>query len=143
MSSSKLDPYPFPQAIFVNKIVEFGEVYLVNDRLVSIPDADRVQDGRSFHETRRVVIVQNNTNTNYTTFPVVLVAPLTSRIETKRRYDIELFPEEEEAINKPVLIRLGLIQPILRADLGECLGTLTRPKQAEIMQAIKEIFGIE
>lgn len=141
MSSSELDPYPFPQAIFVNREVEFGEVYLVNDHLISIPDADRVQGERIFHKKRRVVIVQND-RTNYTTFPTVLIAPLTSRTDTKRRHDIELFPEEEEAISKPVLVRLKLIQPILRADLGDCLGVLSRSKQAEIMQAILEIFGV-
>ncbi|NLU40933.1 MAG: type II toxin-antitoxin system PemK/MazF family toxin [Firmicutes bacterium] len=140
MPSPELEPYPFPAAIFVNREVEFGQVYLVSDRLISIPDADRVRGTRTYHDHRRVVIVQND-RTNYTTFPTVLVAPLTSRTDVKRRHDIELFPEEEKAISKPVLIRLKLMQPILRADLGDYLGVLSDSKQAEIMQAILEIFG--
>lgn len=141
MSPSELGRYPFPEAICVNREVEFGQVYLIDDRLVSIPDADRVQGGRTFHPTRRVVIIQNNA-TNYTTFPTVHVAPLTSRVDTKRRWDVELVPEREPAIDKPVLVRISLAQPILRADLGECLGSLSDEKQAEVLVVLAEFFGI-
>ena len=34
--------------------------YFGNDRLISIPDADRVRDERNLHPERRVVIVQND-----------------------------------------------------------------------------------
>lgn len=74
MASSKVTPYPFPASILIRRDVEFGQVCRVSDTLVSIPDADRVQGRRTLHETRRVVIVQND-STNYTRYPVVPVAP--------------------------------------------------------------------
>jgi len=51
---SKLEMYPCRDSIKINKEVEFGEVYLIDDRLVSIPDADRVTGGRTLHEKRLV-----------------------------------------------------------------------------------------
>ncbi len=142
MSPSELDPFPFPQSIYIIKEVEFGQVYLVNDHIISMPESDRVQNRRTFHEERRVVIVQND-ETNYNDYPTLTIAPLSSKTEYKRRFDIELLPENEPVVTKKVIIRLKLLQPILRADLGECLGEISREKQAQMMQALKEIFGME
>lgn len=136
-----LDKHPFPKAIYINKEVEFGEIYLVRDSLISFPETDRVEGQRTEHDTdRRVVIVQNNTS-NYSMEPTVLIAPLTHRTDLKRLHDIELFNKDESAITKDVLVKLQHIQPILRADLGEYTGEISDTKQAEIMQGILEIFG--
>lgn len=140
MPDQQVSAYP-RHAIFIRREVEFGEVYFVKDNLISIPDADRVVEGRTRHDSRRVLIAQND-ETNYTNYPVVLVAPLTTRTDTKRRFDIELRPPDEP-VDKPALVRLKLLQPILRVDLGSCAGMLSREKQGEVMAALLSMFGHE
>lgn len=142
MSSSELDRYPFKECIIVNKIVEFGEVFLINDRLISIPDADRVRDERNLHPERRVVIVQNDEGI-YSSFPTLLVAPLSTRTDLKRKYDILVLKDQEPAVTEDVLIHMNLIQPILRADLGDSTGILSEDKRDEILRVAQKLFGLE
>lgn len=59
MPDQQVSAYP-RHAIFIRREVEFGEVYFVKDNLISIPDADRVVEGRTRHDSRRVLIVQND-----------------------------------------------------------------------------------
>lgn len=140
-SPEKVELIPFSAAILINREIEFGEVYLVDDRLISIPDADRVRSGRTYHETRRVVIIQNN-ELNYTTFPLVQIAPLAHFTgHNKRRFDILLEPNEEQGtIETASIVHLTLSQPMLRIDLGDRLGTLSRKKSAEITAALLEML---
>ncbi|EGW39369.1 hypothetical protein DOT_2654 [Desulfosporosinus sp. OT] len=67
----------------------FGEVWTIKDELVSIPDADRIDD-RVIHAYRSILIVSNDSgNTNPLTM-TVNTAPLSHRVDLKRLGDIEL-----------------------------------------------------
>jgi mRNA interferase MazF len=68
---------------------EFGQVLLVPDELVVIPDADRVGD-RNLHRSRSVLIISNNEANTDPLTPVISVAPLSHRVDCIRLGDLEL-----------------------------------------------------
>ena len=94
---------------------EFGQVWTIPDELVSIPDADRVDD-RVLHTARLVVIVSNNSGNTNPLNPILSVAPLSHRVDCKRAGDIELYAERDY-LRYDSIARLRLVQPILKADL--------------------------
>jgi mRNA-degrading endonuclease toxin of MazEF toxin-antitoxin module len=143
MLHSELTPFSSNAIYNTEKIVEFGEVYLVNDYLVSMPETDRT-DRRTYHNNGRIILIIQNDETNYdpVEYPFIIIAPLTSKTKTKRAFDIELFVKDETVIDVDVLVKLRLMQPVLRSDLGECLGEISSEKLEEVVAAFNEMFGL-
>lgn len=89
--------------LYVSKPFIFGQVFWVNDILISIPDADRVAFERTIHDKRLVVVLGNNSQNTNRLCPIITIAPLSHRKDLKRKFDVILCPDKdrvkEESIN--------------------------------------------
>ncbi|WP_434510414.1 type II toxin-antitoxin system PemK/MazF family toxin [Desulfitobacterium sp. AusDCA] len=119
---------------------EFGQVWTVNDELVSIPDADRI-DERILHNARIVLIVSNNSGNTDPLNPIVTVAPLSHRVDCIKFTDIELYAQRDN-LKYDSIVRLRLAQPVLKADLIKCLGLISMDGKGEVLIGLEEYFGL-
>lgn len=122
------------------RIFIFGQVWKIKDELIAIPNADRLQHGRELHKDRYIVIAQNNEENSLPMVPCITVIPLSHRIDLKRRYDIILSPSDDR-VKVECVAMVSLIQPVLKKDLDECLGSISIDKIAEVTDAILERMG--
>lgn len=107
------------------KHIERGEIYLVPDKLIVIP-GERIpsRPGRTVHEQRPVLILQTNADNAEPLYPIVLVAPLSHRVELKGEQDYRL-KAGQGGLNRDSIVHLGLVQPILKTNLqGDAIGKL-------------------
>lgn len=89
-----------------------GEIFLVQDELVSIPYTLLDLRGRVYHHHRPVVILYDtpsNANPNWYT---VVAAPVSHRVDMKRETDL-VCTKSEGGFKRDSVIRLGLVQPFL------------------------------
>jgi mRNA-degrading endonuclease toxin of MazEF toxin-antitoxin module len=122
------------------RLFEFGSVWKVDDRHVSIPQVDRL-DSRKMHKERWVVVVSNNNENFHPLCPIVTVAPLSHRVDLKRLYDLELSPEKDN-VAIPCLLQLKLIQPILKVDLYEEQGHISEEAKEELQVLLEDFYGL-
>lgn len=120
----------------------FGDLFIVDDSLVSIPQSDRIPGCRTIHPERWVVVVSNNSENHHPLCPVVTVIPLSHRTDLKRLYDVELFCDKDN-VKVNCLTQTKLMQPMLKKDLGKHKGTISPDKQAELYMAISNVFGFD
>lgn len=121
---------------------ELGQIWTIKDELISIPQADRIDGARILHDKRSVVVVQNNEQNYNKMCPIITVAPLSSRIDLRRKYDILLTPEKDN-VKVPCLVQLSLAQPVLKVDLDEMKGIISEESMAEIIDAQLERLGVD
>lgn len=124
-----------PMQLFDIREFEVGEVYYIKDELVSIPDADRTTMRRRAHEGRRVVIAHNNYLNADPTWPLIHIAPLSHRVDLLKETDIEVTddPKDGDGVSENSIIRLALVQPVLKVDLERLVGKLSRDKITEML----------
>ena len=68
-----------------------GDVCLVEDESVAIPETP--DDKRTYHENGRpCVVLQNGALCTRPTYPIVLIAPISHRVDLKDSSDFELKP---------------------------------------------------
>lgn len=70
-----------------------------------------------------LIVSNDNGNTN----PLILTvntAPLSHRVDLKRRGDIELYSSRDN-LRYDSMAKLRLIQPLLKADLERCVTTIS------------------
>lgn len=120
---------------------EFGQIYLIADELVTIPDADRVINGREKRKVRPVVIVSNNDQNCNPVCPIVTIAPLSKRVDLFRPNDVELFAERD-GVAMDCILRFSLTQPVLKKDIGELKGEISIEKKQELITVIEEFYGL-
>lgn len=107
------------------KHIERGEIYLVPDELIGFPK-DRIpsQPTRTIHEQRPVLILQTDADNAEPLYLIVLVAPLSHRIDLKGEQDYKL-KTGQGGLKQDSLVHLGLVQPILKTELqGDAIGKL-------------------
>jgi mRNA-degrading endonuclease toxin of MazEF toxin-antitoxin module len=119
---------------------EFGSVWKIDDRDISIPQADKL-GGRLIHQERWVVVISNNNENFHPLCPVVTVAPLSHRTDLKRSFDLELFKDEDK-VSVHSLLQLKLCQPILKVDLYEEQGHISDGKKDELQVLIEDFYGL-
>ena len=110
-----------------------GDVFCISDAFVAIPDADRAENPRKYHNKRLVVVVYNNFLNSEATWPLVTVAPLSHRLEFRREPDIVVLKEHCEGLDESSIVRLALTQPVLKIDLKFKVGSLSEDKVTEIL----------
>lgn len=104
------------------KRIERGEIYWVSDEEIRLPESELPnQLERNIHPTRPVLVLQTDEDNEDTFYPIVLVAPLTHRVEYKDNKDYQL-RKGQGGVTKDSLILLGQVQPILKTKL---MGTPT------------------
>ncbi len=120
---------------------QFGTIWTIADELLSIPDADR--DGsRILHEARAVLIVANNQSNSDLLTPVITVAQLSHRTDVRRRGDVLLL-RDRDGVRVDSIVRLRLLQPVLKVDLKRHVGTISETAGGEVLVTIEEMFGLD
>lgn len=119
---------------------DFGSVWLVDDREVSIPREDKL-GGRNFHKERWVVVISNNSENYHPLCPTVTIAPLSHRVDLKRPNDLQLSSSEDN-VAVDCLLQLKLSQPIIKRELYECKGDISDAKKVELQVLLEEYYGL-
>jgi len=120
-----------------------GEVYWVKEEVILFPK-ERLpsQSPLSRHERRPMLVLQCDEDNHDPLYPIILVTPLSSRVDLKGRQDF-LVEAGEAGLERPSIIMLGHIQPILRTDLeDESLGRFTARRMDEITAALLCNLGV-
>ncbi len=130
----------FRRGGFDNRDFKQGEIYLVGDEEIHFPDEKFT--GRTRHDDRPVVVVTNHPSSGDPTYPLVLVAPLSHRVEFKREVDLEVLASAEH-VEQDSLIRLGLIQPVCKVDLRGPVARLSSGKVDEMLALVIEMLGVD
>lgn len=115
----------FERIGITGKSIERGEIYLISDELISLPE-ERIpsRPSRIIHEQRPVLILQTNADNSKSLYPVVFVAPFSHRIDLKGEQDYVL-KSGQGGLNQDSILHLGLLQPILKTELqGDAIGKL-------------------
>lgn len=128
-----------PEQLYCITEFEVGEIWSIKDELISIPYADRSTAPREFHEWRTVVIAHNNILNSDPTWPIVMVAPLSHRTDLMRDYDLEVLPGRD-GVREHSIIRLSLVQPVLKVDLDRKFGRLSEEKLLEMLAIEREML---
>lgn len=110
----------------------FGEVYTIKDELISFIPRDKSQVDPD--KTRYVVVLQNDRECNDPGYPILTVAPITSKVEGQTKQCLLIEPGEAD-LPKPSLIKAGLIQPIAKDHLRRRQGRLKA-------DTIKKLYGL-
>lgn len=93
------------------------------------------------HQERWVVVISNN-NQNYNPVcPIVTVAPLSSRTDLKKKFDLELYNSRDN-VKLDSLLQLQLSQPILKVDLFDLQGEISQDAKDELLFLIEDYFGL-
>ena len=91
--------------------------------------------------TRPVVVVQNNLANKYS--PVVLIAPITSKVNSKPRLKTHVYLSKNEKITHDSIILLEQIRVLDKTRLGSFLCSLDNCKIQEIDKSLIYAFGID
>jgi mRNA-degrading endonuclease toxin of MazEF toxin-antitoxin module len=123
--------------------VNRGEVYLVKENAIQFPK-ERLPGTLPphRHQQRPVVVLQCDEDNHDPTYPIVLIAPISSRADLKKQQDF-LVHAGEAGLRTDSIIMLGLIQPVLRQDLEEdCLGRFRPARMTEITAMLLCNLGV-
>lgn len=120
-----------------------GEVYLVKESAIQFPK-ERLPAAPlpRRHRRRPVVVLGCDEDNRDPDYPIILVAPLSSRVDLKGRQDF-LARAGEAGLRIDSIIMLGLIQPVLRQDLEQKpLGRFGPERMAEITAMLLCNLGV-
>ncbi|HHV75541.1 MAG TPA: type II toxin-antitoxin system PemK/MazF family toxin [Thermoanaerobacterium sp.] len=120
-----------------------GDVYYIRDELIAIPTIDRTTTARNMHPGRRVVVAHNNPLNADPTWPLIHVAPLSSRTDLIEATDIIVStdPADGDGVSVDSKIELALVQPVLKKDLERKTGALSREKIAEMLALEQDMLN--
>ena len=123
----------------------FGDVWKVRDELISLLPADRVKGQRNIHPCRLVVITQSCDENNNKYFPIIQVAPLTSKMKFMQKFDIPLEKDTDifDTNEDKCMLRMQLEQPMLKKDLYEKVGYISEDKKYEVIALKAELMGLD
>lgn len=96
--------------------------------------------GSEQNGNRPVVIVQNNIGNKYS--PTVLIAPITSKVNSKPDLPTHVFIEKNKKITHNSIVLIEQIRAIDKQRLQEFLCKIDPEKIDEINEAIIEAFDI-
>jgi mRNA-degrading endonuclease toxin of MazEF toxin-antitoxin module len=119
---------------------EFGSVWKIDDRNVTIPQIDKL-GSRYIHPERWVVVISNNQENYHPLCPIVTVAPLSHRTDLKRPFDLELSSKKDN-VAVDCLLQLKLKQPILKVDLYEEQGHISDDAKEELQVLLEDFYGL-
>ena len=114
-----------------DRIFSIGDIWLIRDKFIAIPTADRV-GFRDIHPSRCVIVIDNNSQNNNKMFPIITVAPLSHRVDCTRIFDIPVFPKEDQ-VRVDSIIQMSLSQPVVKRDLFKKVGEISEDKKDEII----------
>jgi len=133
----------FKDVGITNRKILRGQIFIIPDQLIVLPE-ERIpqRPSRTVHDTRLVLVVQNDPDNEDTFHPLVLIAPLSHRIDLQSNKDYRL-NAKQGGIDKDSIVLLGLIQPILKTDLyGDAIGKLDSLSMNDIDAILAANLGI-
>lgn len=113
-----------------------GEVYMIDDKKVLFPGRFYIED-----KPRMVAVIGNTNHLNDPLIPTVQAIPIT----TKLKYETpQCLPVSAGTANldKTSLLKVGLIQPMLKKDLGKLVGQLDPDSKDELIATVIFNLGI-
>lgn len=90
---------------------------------------------------RPVVVIQNNVANEFS--PVVIVAPITSKVDSKPRLKTHILIEENGSITHDSIILIEQVRVLDKTRLGSYLCSLEKNKMEEIDMALIHQFQID
>ncbi|MBD7967780.1 hypothetical protein H9647_06880 [Paenibacillus sp. Sa2BVA9] len=132
--------YAGKRALFDDRKFNFGDVWILSDELITIPQADGTNT-RKLHSERWVVITSNNVENYHPLCPIVTVSPLSHVVELAKEFDLELLPNTDNVKDKS-LLQIKLMQPILKKDLATCKGPISEIKKVELQVLLEDFLGL-
>lgn len=90
---------------------------------------------------RPVVVIQNNLANEYS--PVVVVAPITSKVDSKPKLKTHVLIEKDGNITHDSIILIEQVRVLDKTRLGSYLCSLDKNKMAEIDTALIKQFQID
>ena len=133
--------YQSKRDLFDARNFSFGQVWKLDDNEIVIPGEDHLGT-RVVHKERWVVVISNNSGNYHPLCPIVTVAPLSTRTDLKRLYDLELFSTNDN-VKRDCLLQLTLSQPILKKELYDLQGEISDPKKVELQVLLDSYYGLE
>ena len=131
-----------PKHIKDSRKFEFGSIWQVRDALINLPNIDRTMDERKYHFSRCAVIIDNSEENFNEDSLTILTAPISHRVDCKRKFDIDLYPDSD-SVKENSIIMVDYIQPILKVDLYKCVGNISNDKKYELFDMIMAKLGID
>jgi mRNA-degrading endonuclease toxin of MazEF toxin-antitoxin module len=99
------------------------DIFSVSDDAIDFPE-ERLGQGRTRHENRLVIILQNNKDNHDPTIKICTIAPLSTRKHFYRfDYLLKKLPNHT-FLKSDSFIRIGHVQPILKKDLKTRFGSV-------------------
>ena len=113
--------------------IKWGGIYPVPDNLIIFPE-DRLPGARKTpHERRYVLVLQTQEDCDDISRLSVLIAPLGTKKRAKATTEYEL----PSGMRFPSLVKLGMVQPVLKVDL-----TPFRPETILDKETMKSILTV-
>ena len=91
---------------------------------------------------RPVLIVQNDEDNAASGYPIVLIAPITTR-KLDRIYEQDVFlPADQTGLLYDSKVLLGLTTTLLKTDLEHCIGQVSGLLMEEVDAKLLRLFGL-
>ncbi|MNC32802.1 hypothetical protein D3C81_358460 [compost metagenome] len=129
------------RALFDDRKFNFGDVWIVTDEFVTMPQADHTGT-RKRHNERWVVVTSNNEENFHPLCPIITVAPLSHQIQLLKKFDLML-KKENDSVNVDSLLQIKLMQPLLKKDLKEYKGAISEDRKIDLQVLIEDFFGLQ
>ncbi|MGI6633282.1 MAG: type II toxin-antitoxin system PemK/MazF family toxin [Bacillota bacterium] len=128
----------FRSKLWATRDYKQGEIYLVADEKVIMPDGQR-----EYHKSRPVVILSEHPLNRTPLYPLILVAPLSTRVDVKQSCDL-LLKADVDGVERDCLLKLNLSQPFLKVDLSrEPVGCLSQEAIERMLALMLDLLGID
>ena len=115
---------------------------MVEDKSVVIPETP--EEKRHYHEDGRTCIVLTNPHlSKRITYPIVSIAPTTSRVDLKEESDFPLKANPRNGLHKDCLVMLGHIQPVRKQDLFKRIGKLSETEWDNLCAHLLWYFDLQ
>jgi mRNA-degrading endonuclease toxin of MazEF toxin-antitoxin module len=126
---------------YSNKSFNFGDVFLCKDSIINFPDSV-FYTKKEIHDLRPVVIIQDNYYNNNPASRMITIAPVSSEVKDKTRFDLELI-KDLDSVNKNCFLRLCLIQPVCKIELKQHVGSICTDRKYEVRAILIFYLGLK
>lgn len=120
--------------------IKRGDIWIISDSIITFPTERLPRSKRTHHEKRPVLVLSCDEDLAKVRPLTALISPV-STVKDKAVTDYML-PAGTAGLKEDSMIRLGLIQPILKIDLKERIGNLEPSILDQIMTVLLCNIGV-
>jgi len=120
-----------------NTPIVLGGGYWVGDSTLTLPP----NTDRDFHPQRPVAVLSGPDTNSDPAWPLVLAAPISSSTSRRTRFCVKLGAGEANMSAK-CWVRIPMVQPLLKADLRDMIGTLKGDRLLEVQARLFQYLGM-